>query len=616
MIKMTFPGRSVRWKLVMVYVLLVFIAVTVIGVFLTSQLEGYYTNSIRKNIANTVNEGALTSSFSTYETLDEHRDEIADNIKAWSVYLNQEIYVVDDTFDIIASTTETRVKSALDVLDCDAILKSLTGETAESFSTINTGNLKINVLNEIFPLVNESGKVLGVLYVRADMSSVEDSVTEAGYIFIRAMALALIITVVLGFLIAKSITEPIKDVTAKAEQMSRGDFSQEVVIKSDDEIGQLAGMFNILRIRLNDALSRIESEKNKLEAVLRHMADALIAVDLEGNIIHVNQAAMGLLGISEAFLNSEGELPAYDDIILGINKDLCLEKIKKNCEENAVDDVFEYGGRAFAVRYDKYKDESGDDIGILMIIQDISERHKLEKMQMDFVANVSHELKTPLTTIKSYTETMLEGGVDDPEMQKQFLGVIDTETDRMARLVKELLQLSRMENNQEKWSMKEINLSMLVRAVVQRMELTAGAKNQQMNVLFNKEESLPVVADRDKMEQVILNILSNAIKYTPDGGRIDVDAFRKDHTVKLIISDSGIGIPEEELSRVFERFFRVDKARSREMGGTGLGLSITKQIVEEHGGEIGIESKEGQGTKVTVSLPLAPSAIRGVPLAD
>ncbi len=614
--KMTLPGRSVRWKLVMVYVLLVFIAITVIGVFLISQLEGYYTNSIRKNITNTVNEGALTSSFSTYENLESHRDEIGENIKGWGVTLNQEIYVVDDTFEIIASTTETRVKSALEVLDCDAILQALTGEPSESFSSITSGNQKISVLNEVFPLINEEGKALGVLYVRADMSSVEDSVTEAGYIFIRSMILALVITVVLGFLIAKSITEPIKDVTAKAEQMSEGDFSQEVVIKSDDEIGQLAGMFNILRIRLNDALSRIESEKNKLEAVLRHMADALIAVDLEGNIIHVNQAAMSLLGISEAFFNDAGELPSYDTLISGINKDLCLEKIKKNCEEGAVDDVFEYGGRAFAVRYDKYKDENGGDIGILMIIQDISERQKLEKMQMDFVANVSHELKTPLTTIKSYTETMLDQNVDDPEIQKQFLGIIDTEADRMARLVKELLQLSRMENNQENWSMKEINLALLVKTAVQKMELTAGSKSQQMNVLFHKDDNLPVVADRDKMEQVILNILSNAIKYTPDGGRIDVDAFRKGNTVKVIISDSGIGIPEEEISRVFERFFRVDKARSRAMGGTGLGLSITKQIVEEHGGEIGIESKEGQGTRVTVSLPVAPSALRGVPLED
>ncbi len=609
-------GRSISGKLVMVYVLLVFIATTVIGVFLTNQLEKYYTNSIRTNIKNIVNEGALTSSFAAYDNLADHKEEISASINSWGISLNQELYVVDDKLNIIASTVDSKNKSALDILDCDAIILSLTGQDAESYSTISTSNMKINVMNEVFPIENDRGHVLGVVYVRADLSSIKDSVKEAGYIFTRAMILALAITVVLGIFIAKSITEPIKDVTAKAEQMSEGDFSQEVSINSDDEIGQLANMFNILRIKLNETLSQIESEKTKLEAVLRQMADALIAVDLDGNIIHANQAAWSLLGFDGAYVPTEREVPSYDSLIAGIDKNLCLEKLKANCEKEAASEVFEYGGAIYAVRYDRYRDETGGDIGILMIIQDISERQKLENMQMDFVANVSHELKTPLTTIKSYTETLLDGIVEDSEMQHQFLEIIDTEADRMNRLVKELLQLSRMENNQEKWSMKETNMIPLIKNAVTKVELTAKQKNQQLNILFNSNEALPVVADRDKIEQVVLNILSNAIKYTQEGGRIDVDAIRKDRTVEIVVLDNGIGIPENEISRVFERFFRVDKARSRAMGGTGLGLSITKQIVEEHGGEIAIESKEGRGTKVTVTLPLAPSVLRGVPIGD
>ncbi len=610
-------GRSIRWKLVLVYVLLVFIATTIIGVFLTSQLEKYYTNSIRQDIENTVNEGALTSSFATYDNLQDNTGEITENIRSWGKNIGQEIYVIDSAMNIIAATSDIQSRSALDLLDCDVLLSALSsGEEAESFSTVSVSSKSLEVMNVVFPIVNDSGKTLGVLYFRADMSEVEESVAESGSIFIRAMILALIITVVLGIIISSSITGPIKDVTVKAERMSEGDFSQEVSIKSDDEIGQLASMFNILRIKLNDTLSQMENEKNKLEAVLRHMADALIAIDLAGNITHLNQAALEILGLPED-LYSEGEqqLP-YNDLISTINKDLRLEKLIENCKEEAANDVFEYGGRTFAVRYDKYQDESGEDIGILMIIQDITERQKLENMQMDFVANVSHELKTPLTTIKSYTETMLDGMVEDPTMQKQFLGIIDTEADRMNRLVKELLQLSRMENQQEQWSMKELNIISLLQNAVTKVELTASAKKQQLNILFNTEERLPVVADRDKIEQVVLNILSNSIKYTQEGGRIDVDALRRDKTIYIIVSDNGIGIPEEELGRVFERFFRVDKARSRAMGGTGLGLSISKQIVDEHGGNIEIESKEGRGTKVTISLPLAASAIRGERLAD
>ncbi|MBR6015432.1 MAG: PAS domain S-box protein [Firmicutes bacterium] len=610
-------GRSIRWKLVLVYVLLVFIATTIIGVFLTSQLESYYTNSIEQDIVNTVNEGGLTSSFAAYENLQDNAEEIDTNISSWGVGLGQEIYVVDSAMNIIAATSDVQGRSALDFLDCDVILSAISsGERAQSFSTVSLSEKNLQVMNVVFPLENESGKSLGALYVRADMSSVRESVSESGSIFLKAMLLALAITIILGSIISSSITRPIKDVTVKAELMSEGDFSQEVSIRSEDEIGQLANMFNILRIKLNDTLSQIENEKNKLEAVLRHMADALIAIDLSGNITHINQAALDLLGLSGEYYSQDEKLPPYDELISGISRDLKLSKLVENCKDEAASDVFEYGGKTFAVRYDRYQEESGEDTGILMIIQDITERQKLENMQMDFVANVSHELKTPLTTIKSYTETMLDGMVEDPEVQQQFLGIIDTEADRMNRLVKELLQLSRMENKQEQWSMKELNLIPLLENAVKKVELTATAKRQQLNLLFNEEDWLPVMADRDKIEQVVLNILSNSIKYTQEGGRIDVDALRKDRNICIIVADNGIGIPEDELGRVFERFFRVDKARSRAMGGTGLGLSISKQIVEEHGGSIELESKEGRGTKVTISLPVAASALRGERLAD
>jgi two-component system sensor histidine kinase VicK len=233
----------------------------------------------------------------------------------------------------------------------------------------------------------------------------------------------------------------------------------------------------------------------------------------------------------------------------------------------------------------------------------------MENMQTDFVANVSHELKTPLTTIKSYTETLLDGALSEEETAKSFLSIIDTEADRMNRLVKELLQLSRLDYKQEKWFKKEINLTSLLKTSVTNVELSAKAKNQHLNRIFNDGDEIRAVVDKDGIEQVILNILSNAIKYTREGGRIDIDAFINERKAYIIVADNGIGIPESEVSRVFERFFRVDRARSRSMGGTGLGLAISKQIVEDHDGSIELASREGRGTKVTVTLPIAP--IRG-----
>lgn len=593
---------SIRWKIVFIYFLLVFIATTIIGVFIMSQLEAYHKDSIRSNITKMVRDSGVLSSFEAYEDFGSHQEEIQSNIVSWAKGVQQEVFVVDDDFTIIASNNESLIlKSAVDLLDQSIILRGFNGETgAESDGIIKTQSKDIPVKNMVFP-IDGKGDVKGVLYLREDMTSVYDTIDQSKIIFVKAMMIALFITVVLGFFIARSITVPINDVTEKAEKMARGDFSQEVCVKSDDEIGRLAEMFNLLRKQLNLTLSEISNEKSKLETILKYMADGLIAVDLSGHIIHANSAAMTMLNITaDDMVNRH-----YNDIIKGYNENLIFDNLRENSKDGGVADIFSYGGSTFAVRYDRFKDENGMDVGIIMILQDITERQKLENMQMDFVANVSHELKTPLTTIKSYTETLLTGQVDDPETESQFLGIIDTEADRMNRLVKDLLQLSRLDYKQEKWNKKESNLLSLMKSVVTKVEMTAKNKNQHLNCIFDESQKLMTVIDKDGIEQVLMNVLSNAIKYTQEGGRIDIDALQVGKNAQLVIADNGIGIPERELSRVFERFFRVDKARSRSMGGTGLGLAISKQIIEEHNGSIEIESREGKGTKVTIMLPLS-----------
>lgn len=595
---------SIRWKIVFIYFLLVFIATTIIGVFIMSQLEAYYKNSIHDNITKMVRDGTPLSFFQDYEDLKSHQEEIQSNIASWAKGVQQEIFVVDDEFTIIASNNDILVlKSAVDLLDTSLIARALSGESgAESDGIIKTQSKEIPVKSMVFPIKGK-GNIKGVLYFREDMTSVYETIDKSKIIFVEAMGIALFITVVLGFFIARSITVPINDVTEKAEKMAQGDFSQEVSIKSDDEIGRLAEMFNLLRQQLNLTLSEISNEKSKLETILKYMADGLIAVDLSGHIIHANPSAMAMLNITA----DDMENRHYNDIIKDYNENLIFDTLRENSKDGGVADVFSYGGSTFAVRYDRFKDENARDVGIIMILQDITERQKLENMQMDFVANVSHELKTPLTTIKSYTETLLTGQVDDPETETQFLGIIDMEADRMNRLVKDLLQLSRLDYRQEKWNKKESNLISLLKSVVTKVELTAKNKNQHLNCIFDDNQKILSVIDKDGIEQVLMNVLSNAIKYTQEGGRIDIDALQKGRYAQLIIADNGIGIPEKELSRVFERFFRVDKARSRAMGGTGLGLAISQQIVEEHNGSIELESKEGKGTRVTITLPLAPT---------
>jgi len=594
---------NIRWKIVLIYCLLVFIAITIIGVFITSNFEDYYINSIKKNLTNTVQGGTLIS-LSPYSTLAGHETEIQAHIDAaWAKTIQEEIYVIDSNMRIIASNTDAGDRAPIDMLDKDAILKAMiSGKAAESTGAISGINTSIPIMNLVFP-VRHKDDVTGAVYIRTDMTGIYDTIYQSNRIFVSAIPIALLVTIVMGILISKTITVPIQEVTQKAEVMARGDFSQEVSVKSNDEIGQLARMFNELRMQLSNNISQIGNEKSKLETILRYMADGLVAVDLSGRIIHANQAAMRMLKTSEGDLENK----LYDEIIKGLKDDLILEKLAEKCEDGPAAETFSGGGSTYALRYDRFKDEKGADIGIIMIIQDITERQKMENMQTDFVANVSHELKTPLTTIKSYTETLLEGTLSEAETARNFLTIIDTEADRMNRLVKELLQLSRLDHKQEKWFKKEINLIPLLKACVTNIEISAKAKNQHMNCIFNYEEEIRTVIDKDGIEQVILNILSNAIKYTKAGGRIDIDAFVSNKKAFIVITDNGIGIPEGEISRVFERFFRVDRARSRSMGGTGLGLAISKQIIEEHDGSIELSSREGRGTKVTVILPLAPT---------
>ena len=567
--------------------------------------ENYYINSIRTNLTN-MTQGATLASLNSYSTLDDNQVAIQAHVDAvWIFAIREEVFVIDENLQIIASNAHLSSMLDIDRLDIGAIKATLTsGNITETRERVISATTEIPVMNLVFP-ISYGDTITGVVYIRTDLSHVHRTISAANRIFLTSIPFALLMTLLLGFFISKTITDPIREVTQKATVMAQGDFSQEVESKSDDEIGKLAWMFNNLRTQLNNNLSEIGNEKSKLETILRYMADGLIAINPMGRVVHANEAARRILRIQPGDLESK----LYNELIKRLSKELVLETLMEKCENGAVSEIFSSEGLTYAIRYDRFKDEKNADIGLIMIIQDITERQKMENMQTDFVANVSHELKTPLTTIKSYTETLLDGALSDPETAMSFLSIIDTESDRMNRLVKELLQLSRLDYKQEKWLMKEINLIALLKVCVTNVELTAKAKNQHLNYIFNAEDEIRVVVDKDGIEQVILNVLSNAIKYTGDNGRIDIDAFTSGKKACIVITDNGIGIPESELARVFERFYRVDRARSRSMGGTGLGLAISKQIIEEHDGSIELSSHEGRGTKVTVTLPIAP--IRG-----
>ncbi len=597
---------SVGRRLITISFLLVFIALTIVGVFIIQQLEAYHMENTRSSLTKVAEEGVLKS-LSAYYSLDEFQSEIQTNIGTWYSAVQEEIFVVDPRFRIVASSNTNVVgESAVGSLDEALITRALAGETAESDGVI--GNQEIQVKNMSFPIVNYEGDITGVLYMRKDLTEINETLRQSMRIFIQAMIVALVVTIILGVLISRGITRPINQLTRRTEAMSRGDFKERVNVQSDDEIGRLGTAFNRMAEQLDKTMLEISDEKNKLELVLKTMADGLIAVDYSGRIIQINSAALDILDVTEEYaLNRD-----YSSMIRGLCPALTLGSLRAQTLEMdganlSGNEIFEYNGKVYFARYETLDKKRSSEVSLVVILQDITERQKLESMQKDFVANVSHELNTPLTTIKSYTETMLdsEGVLEQEDLVRQFLSVIDSEADRMSRLVKDLLQLSRLESQRETWHKSVQNVTRLVESVIQKNRINASNKNQQLNSLFDPNQELPAYVDPDKIEQVLLNILSNSIKYTEAGGRIDVDALKRGENIYVTVRDNGIGIAEKEMSRLFERFYRVDKARSRSMGsGTGLGLSIAKQIVEEHEGTISIESKEGKGTAVTIRLPL------------
>ncbi len=348
------------------------------------------------------------------------------------------------------------------------------------------------------------------------------------------------------------------------------------------------------KAELKDKLNEVSSRKNQIETILLHMTDGIIAFNMKGEIILINPAAKKFLSISP-------EDNTFDDIFGKFKLDINTEKVIYLDSWTSTEQRIQVDDQYVKVLFAPFKNEEERPDGVIAVIQDITEHVKLDNMQKELVADVSHELKTPITSIMGYADTLLEGGYDE-ETQTKFLNVIASESRRMARLVTDLLTLSRYDSNKKKTKKETFDLGNLVKRCQEKLAIEIKKKGHTVNS-FVTADVPPVYADKDDIERVVLNILTNSIKYTPDNGEIKIYVGFVYNDAYIKIFDNGIGIPEEDLSRIFERFYRVDKARTREMGGTGLGLSIAKEILDKNGGSIDIKSKVGEGTEVVIRIP-------------
>ena len=430
-----------------------------------------------------------------------------------------------------------------------------------------------------------------------ELFTIEEQITRLKLITIIAIILYTVITLIIKYFISKSVLKPINKLIESAGKMASGDNIDiyENIPRGKNEVDDLVNAFSLMTKELNQKLNEVNRQKKQIETILLHMTDGVIAFNMEGEIIHINPAAKNLLSLTE-------KDNTFDKMFKRLNLEVNLEKIIYLENWTSSEQKIDIGEKAVNLFFAPFQDENNKPTGVMVVIQDITEHVKLDNMRREFVADVSHELKTPITSIMGYADTLLEEDYDK-ETQNRFLSVIASEARRMAKLVTDLLTLSRYDSNKIKRENTQFDLGELAKGCQEKLRFEIEKKKHNVEC-FVTANVPPVEADKDGIERVILNILSNAIKYTPENGTIKVYVGFVYNDAYIKVIDNGIGIPEKDLSRIFERFYRVDKARSRELGGTGLGLSIAQEILKKNDGSIDIKSEVGKGTEVVIRIPV------------
>lgn len=580
--------KSMQAKIVAIFILVIIALVTVIGSFMSMNIVDFYNDEFSVMMEQVFTPSLISELEKSAEQ--NGSDGVWDIISSYIGPLGIDTYrfysILDaKTGNVIKSYDESK---STDMEKSENIIAAMNGKTGSN------SNSEKSYMDYAVP-INENGAAKYIVYIKDTKNEINSITKSIIFILLEALTFSILIAVILGFFFSRTITKPIRTLTRNAERIASGEFDKINVITSDDEIGILSNTFAYMSSALRDTIDEVNSEKDKVETILQNMTDGILAFNLNGDLIHINLEAKKL--INRKYYDDL----KFDTFFKEVNADITLGNLIYIKDSEKTERQATIDGKIVKFTFAPFSNENKIS-GILVVIHDITSQQKLELSRREFVANVSHELRTPLTTVKSYAETLMD--MSDSDIQNKFLGTIAAEADRMTRIVKDLLTLSKLDEGQyEVRPFERFELSSFVEGISERMYFPAKEKHQTLR-FFAPDEPFFIMSDKDKLEQVIINIISNAVKYTPENGNIEVYVGKLYTDAFIKVCDNGIGIPEENLPRIFERFYRVDKARSRETGGTGLGLAIAKQIMNQLGGNITINSTYGKGTEVIVAVPL------------
>ena len=601
--------RSLHMKLVLIMLLLITSLMTVVGAFLMTSITDFYVDAFYQQMESVFGDSNPSNAA------------FVDSLRRQPALAGDVSEAVETLQDIVETRAgdlgiDSRTRNYY-ILD-GATGQYLAGSDGqESFQRLQTTHNLLTARNSIASgssLVGDASDITAsymdvaipitagdysfIIYIYDNRDTVSELNGQLFLIIAQALLVGLLISVLLSFLLSKTMITPIERLTEGAERVAAGDFGSTIEVESTDEIGILTTTFNDMAAVLRDTLAAVENERNKLDTLFLHMTDGVVAFASDGSILTSNPAASQMLGREVSF---------YDyDALFG--EQVPFRKILALQRPDFLSVELTAGERILELYLAPFSD--GEDGGVMAVMHDVTAQRKNEEMRKEFVANVSHELRTPLTNVRSYAETIRDSEDIPRSVENSFLDIIISETDRMTRIVQDLLTLSRLDSGRADMKMIRFPFREAIESVCRAVELEAQRHGHTLVRSYGR--TLPLITgDRSRIEQVMMNVLSNAIKYTPDGGTITVDAGVTGKNVWMEVSDTGIGIPAADRERIFDRFYRVDKARSRESGGTGLGLSIAREIVLRHHGTIALSDHSGPGTTVRIVLPIHQAEEQG-----
>lgn len=587
--------RGLYFKIILILVIFTLIVMSVVGAVLISSVLGYYNDQFAACMTQNFGEDAQLRQYLVAAMTDADGDFAAKQKSILASYASR--LGIDDYRNYYILDADGNFLNGSDTAGGEALAETPNLVAAMNGQLGDANTAGSDYADYALPLT--VGDASCIIYLRDTQDELHEINWMLFSIILQALFIGLLIAILLSFFLARAISMPLSRLTEGVQRVAKGDFKDKISVHSADEIGVLTENFNTMSRMLGENLDEINGEREKLETVLSCLKDAVITFGKDGRPLQINRAATDL------FADAKREELTLDYIFSLLHYESGGIDISLDDESGGDVPAVRYKGRVYELYFGniRYRDASSMREGVILVIHDVTQSYELDRSRREFVANASHELRTPLTTIKMVIEALAgDEGVTKNEMNKSFLDMAETESTRMELLIKNLLTLSQLDSKTMNFNVREFDLEESVAYLAKSLAVNASAHGHKLT-FDGAYDPVIIRGDKIRIEQILINITSNAIKYTPDGGRISLRLHDLGDRAEITITDNGVGIPEEDIPHLFERFYRVEKARSSDKGGTGLGLAIAKEFAVAHGGDIRVSSIVGKGTTFTVTLP-------------